>query len=545
MSQLPEPVPQSTAEAVSLVAAAVGAGDYQGASHLAVEAINLGFIHPALYNAQALWLERQGRDEDALALFYQARAFVPKDVRLLNAIGLCLMRLSRLDEALATFQEAVRNAPAHGPSHHRLGVALGHAGRWDEAQRAHARAAQLDPRLAEAIASAAAIAARKGDETAARAQAERALRIEPGNATAHVALATIELARGEFSAAEARLNPLLQNPQLMGHGRAVALGLWGDALDGLDRPAEAFAAYEQSNCEMRKIHARFAEKRKASELVEQLSNHLSAADRSDWRQAAEEPETSGTAKVHSFLLGFPRSGTTLLEQALESREDTVTLEENDLLADMAERYLSTAEGFDSLRTLQGLALASHRDAYWQRLRDLKIDVEGKVFVDKHPLNTIKLPLIAKLFPDAKIIFAVRDPRDVVLSCFRRHLDVDLAKYELLTLQGAVRLYDRAMRLGELCRETFSLACFEYRYENLVADFDGSTRAVCEFLGVPWRESMRDFAVTARALDSRQASAGQVRRGLRDDSVGQWRRYEAQLSPILPVLQPWVERFGYE
>ena len=544
MSHAAEFVPQSTAEAVSKVAAAVAVSDVEGASRLAEQAIGLGYIHPALYNAQALWLERQGRDEDALALYLQARGLTPKDARLLNAIGLCLIRLSKLDEALAAFDEAIRTAPAYAPSHHRRGLALGLAGQWDLAQRAHARAAQLDPNMAEALASVAAVAARKGDERTARSQAERALRLEPDNATAHVALALIDLSQGEFGAAERRLSAALEGAQLMGHGRAVALGLLGDALDGLGNTSKAFEAYTQANLEQRKIHARFAGRRKASEVVEQITTALSAG-KENWQRATFGTETPGGPRVHGFLLGFPRSGTTLLEQALQSHGDIVTLEEHDLLADFAERYLSGGPGLDQLSMLEGHALGIARETYWQRLRDLGIDVEGKVFVDKHPFNTIKLPLIAKLFPDAKIILALRDPRDVVLSCFRRHLDIDQAKYELLALDGAARLYDSVMRLGELCRETLPLAILAHRYEDLVADFDRQTRAVCDFLGVTWQESMRNFATTAQALDSRHASAGQIRRGLYEEGAGQWRRYERELSPVLPVLQPWVKRFGYD
>jgi hypothetical protein len=330
----------------------------------------------------------------------------------------------------------------------------------------------------------------------------------------------------------------------MGHGRAVALGILGDALDGQDKTSEAFEAYTQANLAQLKVHARYAGRPRASETVELALSELSAR-REDWQPAGHDVVASGPPRIHSFLLGFPRSGTTLLEQALESHEDVVTLEEHDLLADFAERYLSTKAGLDQLAQLEGHALGLAREAYWQRLRDRGIDVDGKAFVDKNPLNTIKLPLIAKLFPGAKIILAVRDPRDVVLSCFRRHLDVDQVKYELLTLDGAAHLYDSVMRLGDACRTILPLAFFENRYEDLVADFDHQTLAICEFLGIAWHESMRDFANTARALDSRHASAGQVRRGLYDEGAGQWRRYEQELSPILPVLQRWVTRFGYD
>ncbi len=172
-------------------------------------------------------------------------------------------------------------------------------------------------------------------------------------------------------------------------------------------------------------------------------------------------------------------------------------------------------------------------------------LDDRVFVDKHPFNTIKLPLILKLFPDAKILFAIRDPRDVVFSCFRRHFDVDFVKFAFLELESAAQLYDAVMGFGMLCREKLPLAFFEHRYESLIADFDGQTRAVCDFIGVEWSDKLRDFAATAQSLDSRWASAGQVKRGFYTEGVGQWRRYREEIAPVIPLLEPWIARFGYD
>jgi Tfp pilus assembly protein PilF len=545
MSQPFDITAQSTAEAVRAVASAVAASDFQRATKLADEALSRGLVHPAFFNARALRFEREERNEEALLSYQQARALTPGDARLLNAIGLCEMRLHRLEEALGTFDEAIRVDPNYAATHHRKGIALGLAGRLEASEYAHARAVQLQPHNAEALASLATIAARKGDAKSARFNAERALRITPRDATAHAALALIELSQAEFAAAERRLTPLLAAPQLVGHGRAVVQGLLGDALDGLSRPDEAFSAYNAANEEQRRLHApRFQGKPGAISSIEELTAQFATAAGEMWQKPKEGGNFADGPSQHVFLLGFHRSGTTLLEQALESHPGIATLDERDFLREEADRYLGSAAGIELLATLDGEALETARAAYWSRVRNHGIDVQGKVFVDKHPFNTIKLPLILKLFPDAKVLFALRDPRDVVLSCFRRQFDVDLIRYEFLTLEGAARLYDRVMAFAELCRAKLPLALFQHRYEDLIADFDNQTRRVCDFIGIKWDESMRDFAVTARALDAHAASAGQVRRGLYSEGVGQWRRYRSHLEPVMPLLQPWVERFGY-
>jgi len=164
-------------------------------------------------------------------------------------------------------------------------------------------------------------------------------------------------------------------------------------------------------------------------------------------------------------------------------------------------------------------------------------------VDKLPFNSLKLPLIAKLFPDAKILFAIRDPRDVVLSAFRQRFEINTDNFEFLRLDDCARYYATIMRLVTLYREKLPLDLHEHRYEDLVADFDTSVRAVCAFIGIDWNDSMRNFAAAPRSVDARSASAPQIRRGLYS-GAGQWRRYRDELAPILPILEPWIARFGY-
>jgi hypothetical protein len=161
-----------------------------------------------------------------------------------------------------------------------------------------------------------------------------------------------------------------------------------------------------------------------------------------------------------------------------------------------------------------------------------------------PLHTPALPLIAKLFPDARILFALRDPRDVVFSCFRRRFRINAAMFELLTLDGAAAYYDAVMGLAMIYRDKLPLKIHEVRHEALVAGFEGEARRVLAFLGAPWDPAVRDFAAQVRGTP-RTPSAPQVARGLNADGVGQWRRYRTQLAPVGAILNPWAVRLGYE
>jgi hypothetical protein len=133
----------------------------------------------------------------------------------------------------------------------------------------------------------------------------------------------------------------------------------------------------------------------------------------------------------------------------------------------------------------------------------------------------------------------------VLSCFRRRFGMNAGMYQLLTLDGAAAYYDAIMRLSELYSDLLPRPRHEVRYESLVEDFEGTARAACDFLGLEWHEAMRDFAAKARSRGISTPSAAQVARGLNREGQGAWRRYREQMAPVLPLLDPWVRRFGYQ
>jgi hypothetical protein len=157
---------------------------------------------------------------------------------------------------------------------------------------------------------------------------------------------------------------------------------------------------------------------------------------------------------------------------------------------------------------------------------------------------VQLPLVAKLFPNARVLFARRDPRDVVLSCFRRRFAMNPSMYQLLTLEGAAAFYDAVMALSELYRDVLPLPQHVVRYEDLVEDFEGTARAACDFIGLGWDPALLDFAAKARTRGISTPSAAQVTGGLNRKGQGVWQRYREQMALVLPLLQPWVERFGY-
>ena len=311
-----------------------------------------------------------------------------------------------------------------------------------------------------------------------------------------------------------------------------------------DRPAEAFAAYKAGNDLFLK------DARPKFEAPGQPTVAAAVGWMVPWakgRRPQPGPPSlpiARPASSHIFLMGFPRSGTTLIESMLTAHPDVVSLEERNTLQGSVRAWLSDPAALNRLMNARDAELSPYRQDYWACVKAFGSDPTGKIFIDKNPFNALKLPLIYRLFPDAKVVFAIRDPRDVVFSCFRRRFNLNPSTYELLDLGRAAALYDGMMQFAQSFRAAFSFEEHQLVYERLVKDPATEAKAVCAFIGAPWRDDLIDFAGRAKRGDVASASSAQIARGLYTDGAGQWRRYRRELEPVLGLLAPWVERFGY-
>jgi tetratricopeptide (TPR) repeat protein len=520
----------------------------ESAGRLALQAVEEGVDHPGVLNLAASARFGEGRFEDALGLLSRADSSAPNNPQVLNSMGLCLKSLDRREEALHAFDSALAVNPNMASAHFNRAVLLEELKYPLAARSAYERAAALDPSNVDALARIAWLDAQAGDSVSARTHGEQVLARSSSNALARMALAFAELQLGEFDSAEARLTSLNQEPWLEEIDRTIVLGLIGDVRDAQDSPAEAFAAYRESNERLKVMYAdRFAAAGTVTPLdhAGRLIASFEGAQPESWREAPSASRSGADPTAHVFLVGFPRSGTTLLENVLAAHPNVVTLEERNCLDSASETYLTSPEGLARLARIGQTEAAREREAYWSKVRTFGVEPQGRVFIDKMPLASVALPLVAKLFPDALILFARRDPRDVVLSCFRRRFTMNPSMYQLLTLEGAASYYDAVMRLSELYREILPLPQHLVRYESLVEDFEGTARSACEFLGLQWDRDLFDFAAKARSRGMWTPSAAQVARGLNREGQGVWRRYRDQMAPVLPALDPWVRRFGYD
>ena len=304
-------------------------------------------------------------------------------------------------------------------------------------------------------------------------------------------------------------------------------GTWhqmrGELADRAGVSATAFAAFEAMN------RADAAAQPEAAEGVRRFRASVAAARAALAKPIALEP--AGERAPPLFLLGFPRSGTTLLDTFLMGHPDVEVHEERP--------FLETAAALG-----EGSSIAAKRDAYWKAL-DREAARREALQVDKYPLASARALLIHQLFPDARFLFALRHPCDVVLSCFMTRFRLNWGVASFLTIEDAAVLYDAVMALWVETRAQLSLDVLDVRYEELVADPARVIARVTQFAGLAGDAAMLDHQATARRRGMiTTPSFAQVLEPVSARAVGRWKRYRARLEPVLPLLAPWCERFGY-
>ncbi len=529
-----------TRRLVQATAQAFSQGDRAAAANFARAVLARAPLEPNANQILGIVALEAGDPNAARAHLLRADASAPNQPQILNTLGVALRRCGDITGARDRFRRSGE-----------LGLIDGwrNLGNLEEIERnteasiaAYQKALRIaanDPASHAALARA---AETRHDLAAAKTHAETALRGDPNNENARLALAQVLIRERDFAGAEAAATPVTANPRASQTNKALAWGFIGEARDRLDNARGAFAAFTQANNILREQNAALLN---ASHLLyhpdglARMQALVAQTDVAAWR--ASGPFAT-PAPV--FLVGFPRSGTTLLDQILSSHSGIICIEEREHFANALASVISDQEKLAHFAELSDEEIERARAEFWRRVDEDGVHRAGKLVVDKLPLNIVVLPLIKRVFPDAKIIFSLRDPRDVILSCYQQRFGMNAAMAQFLELNSAAAYYDAIMRLMQLCEEKLALDLHRIRYEDVVADMEGVARALTQFLDVPFEPSMLDFRNTALKRDINTPSARQVIEPLYKRSVERWRRYAEELGPALPVLNAWAMRFGY-
>ncbi len=248
-----------------------------------------------------------------------------------------------------------------------------------------------------------------------------------------------------------------------------------------------------------------------------------------------------------FMIGFPRSGTTLLDTLLRSHSLIEVIEEQTTVNKLTDSIKKiTKNNFENFNEIEIDQINEIRNIYFKNL-DFYIQNknESKIYIDKLPLNIIHVGEIYKIFPKAKFIFSLRHPCDSVLSCFMQFFYINNAMANFLNLEDSAKLYDHVMKLWIQYKTIFPINYYEVRYENLVENLEPAMRSLLKFLELPWEDSILEFYKTAKKRKQIQTpSYDQVTKPIYSHANGRWKLYKKQMKNVYPILKPWIKKFNY-
>jgi tetratricopeptide (TPR) repeat protein len=521
---------------------------------------------PRLRRIAAYVFQQQGRLAEAAEAYEAAIAAVPGDWESVNNLGNVRAAMGETDAAIAAFRQAIALRPDLVEIVINLSNLLGASDRHDTRQQVMRAAARVSPDVARVQAELGVAEAEARDFPAAEAAYRAAIGLDPDFMPAYVELGLLLETQNRLDDLEVLLDAAdargLAGPEF-GFLRAWLLrrqGRFADALplaeatpasinparraqllgelnDRLGDSAAAFAAFAEMN-------RAAAESRPASEgptyraLVETGAALLTPARIGAWSKVELPSEPPSPV----FIVGFPRSGTTLLDTLLMNMPQLHVLEEVPVIDEVA---MALGEE-ERLATIGSREAGDLRRLYFEVLGRISPPAPGQIVIDKFPLHMARMPIIHRLFPDARVVFVERHPCDTVLSCFMSNFQLNQAMRSFTDLGETARLYDAVFTAWTRARALLPLDIHVVRYEDMIADLEGTMRPLIDYLGLAWDPKVLDNRAAAGERGYvRTASYAQVAEPIYARAAGRWQRYRDQLAPVLPILAPWAERMGYE
>ncbi|MGV2495455.1 tetratricopeptide repeat-containing sulfotransferase family protein [Pelagerythrobacter aerophilus] len=564
--------PNDRASRANLANALVETGDMDGAI-----ALIGGAAEPNLARIEGYARQQRGDIEGAIAAYLRALAGDGADLASLNNLGNLYAACGKYDEAIGYFERAITLAPREIDIYLNLAEVLRQADRGRERLKVMRDAQVIAPgnrkvltelALAHVHADGSAPSTSidskdgiDGIETAIAILEDVVARF-PEFGESHIELGRLYEALNRVDDLAALINRIdgvnappeaafLLAWQAQREGRfddaaELARGipetvhpmrrlhLIGAIADRRDDTAAAFAAFERMN-EAAVTDSAPVQGPTFRETVERNAERWTR----DWFESWTEVDLAGEQQDPVFLVGFPRSGTTLLDTMLMGQPELSVLEERPILASVA-----NALGGEDLATLSLDRTKELRSQYFATARTCGWD-ESLRLVDKHPLNMTRLPLIHRLFPNAKIVLAERHPYDVVLSCFIANFQQNFAMRSFTSLEESARTYDAVFSAWERARSLCDADIRPIRYERLLDNTRDELEPLIRWLGLEFNERSLAHEEIAKARGLvRTASYSQIVERLYIRARDRWRRYADHLTPVIPILHPWAERMGY-
>ncbi len=504
------------------------------ARHYLERALNLRPNDPVCLNNLGNVLREQSQFSEAVARYQAALRLDPGYVSALYNLGVALMAASKPDQALGCFQRVIDKHPEDADAWSQLGAAYLDVGRDEEAIKASRRALELAPDSADPWNDLGLAHADRGEFDQALECYKKALDYEPGHVKAAVNLSKILRFQTGEEPEIALIDRALAEARITAAPRGDLHFALGKIHDDCGRYSEAFSHYQKANRERaeRFKHDVGAAEAKAGQLIEIFDARL-FEQRRDFGDASELPV---------FIVGMPRSGTTLVEQILSAHPDVFgageLLDLSELAAGLGNRLGSRNEYPQCVPEMDAQQSRSIAREYVSNLQ-ARAPRAARI-TDKLPGNFLFVGLITLLLPRARIIYCRRHPMDVAVSIYFTDFRAGhLYSYRLEDIAAQFRQF---VRLMEHWQQVVPAPMLDLRYEDVVADTEPQVRRLLDFVGLEWDARCLQFQKVNRAVHT--ASAWQVRQPLYTRSVERWRRYRQHLGVLEDALGPLVASAGY-
>ena len=487
-------------------------------------------LDPACVEAlcgQAMALGAMKNFREADAVYERALQLAPDDARALTGRAALLQERNFVSEAIVLYKRAL----ALEPDNVRLLATLGHLSEVDgdiqPARQFYARALELDGGSASIRFSFARLLRDTGEFTEAEQQFNQILKTSPTYAPA--ALALVRMKRwNDLPGQRNLLARIATDPKIEADHRIQAGFALGEILERAGDHDVAFARYTAANTLQGSVRARAGESFERAELQDQLEaieSHLG----SDY--AAVATRWGNPTELPVFVVGLPRSGTSLVEQICSGHSRIAGLGELRAITRI-DRVLSEHNvGQERLADWDAIHARAEADAHAEVLASRSAGAIRAI--DKNPHNILNLGLIEALYPNARVIRCHRDQRDVAISNFTLFFKRgNPYSNDQADCGFAVRMIDR---IGNSWSRHLNLRILDVSYEDLVHDVEATSRRMIEFLDLPWDDACLNFQNTRRHVGT--PSSWQVRQPIYDTSIGRWRKFEKHLGPMLAELAP--------
>jgi len=484
-----------------------------------------------------------GQIDTAIERFNSALRIDPNNVQAHNNLGGALKQKGNLSSAIACYQKALQIEPDNADLHNNLGIALAESGDVSAARKSYQRALDINPDNFKFITSLCDLYEKTNDLTGLSdilSKSKGATAAENANVLYYAAL--LAFREKTYERAKATLDRI--DPTSLIKKRVIAFyELKGKLFDKIGLYDDAFAAFSDMNAQA--IESPAYKQNNPDDYFARISSFL--ADLKDAPKLLPNVDAHTPASnTPCFLVGFPRSGTTLLDTILRSHSHIIVAEEKPMVA--AVRHEIGAPYH--LKDLENLTLDNRSFLQSQYFAELDKHIDerdiNQICIDKLPLNALDAPLIEATFPKAKFILAIRHPYDCILSCYMQYFKLNPQMANMVDLKRVVDFYCVVMETWWLSQKRYGLDFHMIRYEDLVVDMPAEIEKLLQFLGLEWEESLTDYQKTALKRGKiNTPSYSQVVQPLYKDASYRWKNYQSHFETYNAQIQPWIKRFGYE